>query len=128
VRFKRRLLVGTILWGTHPIGANIFSAYCQIHKYEKRIHSTLSRRNRIMTKDPLTSTREALIKDTDHLKQDAGQLVKDVKKHATAHVDAVKDKVNDTFDSARNCVKEHPLKVVSVAFVIGFLLGTFRRK
>ena len=128
MRFKRRLLVGTILWGTHPIGANIFSAYCQIHKYEKRIHSTLSHRNRLMTKDPLTSTREALIKDTDHLKRDAGHIVEDVKKHASAHVDAVKDRVNDAFDMARDCVKEHPLKVVSVAFFIGFLIGTFRRK
>jgi ElaB/YqjD/DUF883 family membrane-anchored ribosome-binding protein len=81
-----------------------------------------------MTKDPLTSTREALIKDTDHLKQDAGQLVKDVKKHASAHVDAVKDKVNDTFDLARNFAKEHPLKLAGTAFFIGFLIGTFRRK
>ena len=81
-----------------------------------------------MTNDNITSTRHALIKDTDHLKQDAGQLVEDVKKHASAHVDAVKDKVNDTFDSARDCVKEHPLKVVSVAFLVGFLIGTFRRK
>ena len=81
-----------------------------------------------MTNDNITSTRESLIKDTDHLKQDAGQLIKDVKKHASAHVDAVKDKVSDTFDSARNFVKEHPLKVVSVALLVGFLFGTFRRK
>ena len=81
-----------------------------------------------MTKDTLTSTREALIKDTDHLKRDAGHIVEDVKKHASAHVDAVKDKVNDAFDRARDCVKEHPLKVVSVALLIGFLIGTFRRK
>jgi ElaB/YqjD/DUF883 family membrane-anchored ribosome-binding protein len=81
-----------------------------------------------MTNDKLTSTRETLIKDTEHLKQDAGQIVEDVKKHASAHVDAVKDRVNDTFDIARDCVKEHPLKVVSVALLIGFLIGTFRRK
>jgi ElaB/YqjD/DUF883 family membrane-anchored ribosome-binding protein len=81
-----------------------------------------------MIKDAITSTRDALIKDTDHLKQDAGQIVEDVKKHASAHVDAVKDKVNDTFDLARNCVKEHPLKLAAGALVIGFLIGTFRRK
>ena len=81
-----------------------------------------------MTKDPLTSTREALIKDTDHLKRDAGHIVEDVKKHASAHVDAVKDKVNDTFDLARNFAKEHPLKLAGTAFFIGFLIGTFRRK
>ena len=81
-----------------------------------------------MIKDALTSTREALIKDTDHLKRDAGQIVQDVKKHASAHVDAVKDKVNDTLDLARNCAKDHPLKLVAGALLIGFLIGTFRRK
>ena len=81
-----------------------------------------------MTNNNIGSTRDALIKDTDHLKQDAGKLVKDAKRHASAHVDAVKDKMNDTFDYARDCVKEHPLKVVSVALLIGFFIGTFRRK
>ena len=81
-----------------------------------------------MTNDNITSTRETLIKDADHLKQDAGQIVEDVKKHASAHVDAVKDKVNDTFDLARNCVKDHPLKLVVGALLIGFLIGAFRRK
>lgn len=81
-----------------------------------------------MTKDTLTSTRDALIKDTDHLKQDAGHIVEDVKRHASAHVDAVKDKVNDAFDLARNCVKEYPLKLVAGALLFGFLVGTFRRK
>jgi ElaB/YqjD/DUF883 family membrane-anchored ribosome-binding protein len=81
-----------------------------------------------MTKDTLTSTRDALVKDTDHLKRDAGQIVEDVKKHASAHVDAVKEKVNDTFDLARNCVKEHPLKLLAGALLVGFLVGTFRRK
>jgi ElaB/YqjD/DUF883 family membrane-anchored ribosome-binding protein len=81
-----------------------------------------------MTKDTVTSTRETLIKDTDHLKQDAGKIVEDVRKHASAHVDAVKDKVSDTFDLARNCVKDHPLKLVAGAFFLGFLAGTFRRK
>jgi len=81
-----------------------------------------------MTKDTLTSTRDAIIKDTDHLKRDAGQIVEDVKKHASAHVEAVKDKVNDTFDLARNFAKEHPLKLAATAFFVGFIIGTFRRK
>ena len=81
-----------------------------------------------MTKDTLTSTRDAIIKDTDHLKRDAGQIVEDVKKHASAHVEAVKDKVNDTFDLARNFAKEHPLKLVAAALFVGFIIGTFRRK
>jgi len=81
-----------------------------------------------MTKDTLASTRDALIKDTDHLKRDAGQIVQDVKKHASAHVDAVKDKANDTFDLARDFAKEHPLKLVAAALFVGFIIGTFRRK
>ena len=81
-----------------------------------------------MTKDTLTSTHDALIKDTDHLKRDAGQIVEDVKKHAVAHVDAVKDQANDTFDLARDFAKEHPLKLAAAAFFIGFIIGTFRRK
>jgi len=81
-----------------------------------------------MTNNTITSTRETLIKDADHLKQDAGQIVEDIKKHASAHVDSVKDKVNDTFDLARDCVKEHPLKLIAGALLIGFLIGTFRRK
>ena len=81
-----------------------------------------------MTNDKITSTRETLIKDTNHLRQDAGQIVEDVKNHAHAHVDAVKYKVNDTFDLARDYVKERPFHVAAVAFFIGFLIGTFRRK
>jgi hypothetical protein len=81
-----------------------------------------------MTQDTITSTRDALIKDADHLKQDAGQIVEDIKKHASAHVDAVKDKVTDTFDLVRNCAKEHVFKLAAAAFVVGFLMGTFRRK
>ena len=81
-----------------------------------------------MTNNTITSTRETLIKDADHLKQDAGKIVEDVKNHASAHVDAVKDKVNDTFDLARKCVNEHPLKLVAGALLLGFLIGTFRRK
>ena len=81
-----------------------------------------------MTKHSTTSTHDALIKDTDHLKQDAGRIVEDVKKHASAHVDALKDKASDVFDLARNCAKEHPLKLVAAALFVGFLIGTFRRK
>jgi len=81
-----------------------------------------------MIKDTISSTRQSLIKDSHHLTQDAEQIVNDVKKHASAHVDAVKDKFNDAFDLARTTVKEHPLKVISGALLIGFLIGTFRRK
>lgn len=81
-----------------------------------------------MTNDKIASTRETLINDTDTLKQDAAKIVDDVKKHATAHVDVVKDRMNHALDMSRNCIQGHPLKVVSGAFLIGFLIGTFRRK
>jgi hypothetical protein len=54
-----------------------------------------------MNKDTLTSTRNALIKDTSDFKRDAGQIVEDVKKHASSHVEAVKTKASDLFDLAR---------------------------
>lgn len=69
-----------------------------------------------------------LIKDTDHLKKDAGKVVEDVKKHAYAHVDVVKDRVKDTFDLARDFVKERPFHLAAAALFIGFLIGTLRRK
>jgi len=81
-----------------------------------------------MTNDKITDTREMLIKDTDQLTKDAGKVVEGVKKHAFAHVDAVKDKANDTFDLARSFAKEHPLKLAAAALFIGFIIGTFRRK
>lgn len=81
-----------------------------------------------MTNDKITSTRETLINDTDTLKRDAAQIVDDVKNHAYAHVDVVKDKVNNTFDQAHDYVKERPFHVAAIALFIGFLIGTFRRK
>jgi ElaB/YqjD/DUF883 family membrane-anchored ribosome-binding protein len=81
-----------------------------------------------MTNDKITSTRETLINDTSHLKRDAVKIVDDVKKHAYAHVDVAKDTVNDAFNQAHDYVKERPFRVAAIAFVIGFLIGTFRRK
>jgi len=81
-----------------------------------------------MTNDKITNTRETLIKDTDTLKQDAGQVVEDIKKHAYAHVDVVKDSVNNTFDLAHDYVKERPFHLAAAALFIGFLIGRFRRK
>ncbi len=81
-----------------------------------------------MTNNKITDTRETLIKDIDHLKKDTGRVVEDVKKHASAHVDVVKDRVKDTFDLARDIVKERPLHFAAAALLVGFLIGTFRRK
>ena len=81
-----------------------------------------------MTKDTVTNTRNAIIKDTDHLNRDAGQIIEDVKKHGAALVDAVRDKANDMFDLAHDFAKEHPLKLAAAALFIGFVIGTFLRK
>jgi ElaB/YqjD/DUF883 family membrane-anchored ribosome-binding protein len=81
-----------------------------------------------MTNDKIATTRETLINDTDTLKRDAAQIVDDVKKHAYAHVDVVKDSVNDTFELARNYVKERPFHIAAIALFIGFVIGRFRRK
>jgi len=94
VRIEREIQAAfavELSYGYTPIGANIFSAYVRFINMKAHPFN-LSHRNRLMTKDPLTSTREALIKDTDHLKRDAGHIVENVKKHASAHVDAVKDR------------------------------------
>jgi hypothetical protein len=81
-----------------------------------------------MTKDTVTNTRNAIIKDTDHLKRDTGQIIEDVKKHGVAHVDAVRDKANDAFDLSLDFAKKHPLKLATAAFFTGIVIGTIRRK
>ena len=81
-----------------------------------------------MTKDTVISTRNAIIKDADHLKRDAGQIIEDVKKHASAHVNALTGTANDTFDLVRDFAKEHPLKLAAAALFVGFIIGSFRRK
>jgi ElaB/YqjD/DUF883 family membrane-anchored ribosome-binding protein len=81
-----------------------------------------------MINHPIADTRETLIKDTDLLKKDAGKIVEDVKRHAYAHVDVVKTQMKDTFDLARDFVKERPFQFAVAALFIGFLIGTFHRK
>lgn len=81
-----------------------------------------------MTKDTLTNVCDSLLKEADHLKRDAGQIIGEVTKQASAQVDTAKHKANDTFDLARNCAREHPLKIAAAALFIGFIIGAFRRK
>jgi ElaB/YqjD/DUF883 family membrane-anchored ribosome-binding protein len=81
-----------------------------------------------MTNDQITRTRETLIKDTGTLKQDAGLVIEDVKKHASAHIDVVKQKTKNMFDTTCEYVKEHPFRLGAAALFVGFLVGAFRRK
>ncbi len=87
-----------------------------------------SHQNSLMINEKINNTRETLMTDVDALKRDAGQIVADVKNHAQAHVDVVKDEVRDTFDRALDYVKERPFHVAAVSLFVGFLVGAFRRK
>jgi len=81
-----------------------------------------------MTNDKISTTRETLINDTDALKRDAAQIVDDVKKHAYAHVDVVKDRVTNTFDQARDYAKKRPFHVAAIALFIGFFIWKISSK
>ena len=70
-----------------------------------------------------SKTRDVLLKDVDKLKQDAVQVAKDVRNHATAHVDETKQRVNDTLQNFQNELTTHPFTVLGVGFALGFLFG-----
>ena len=68
-------------------------------------------------------TRDVLVKDVDKLKKDAVQVVQDVRKHATAHVDETKQRVSDTIQSVQDNLTAHPLTLLGIGFFFGFLFG-----
>jgi ElaB/YqjD/DUF883 family membrane-anchored ribosome-binding protein len=70
-----------------------------------------------------SQTREALLKDVDKLKRNAGQVVQDVKDHASAHVDETRQRVTDTLQSVRESVTDQPLALLGIGFVAGLLIG-----
>jgi ElaB/YqjD/DUF883 family membrane-anchored ribosome-binding protein len=81
-----------------------------------------------MENNHLTSqTRETLTKDVNNLKRDARQIADDVKKHAVAHVDETKQRINDTIDFVRNYATTHPFALLGFGVVFGFILGRRRR-
>ena len=81
-----------------------------------------------MENDKITNTRETLVKDADDLKRNVGKVAQDVKEHATAHVDFVKDHANDTYQQLSNYARENPIQVVAGAFVLGFVIASWRRR
>jgi ElaB/YqjD/DUF883 family membrane-anchored ribosome-binding protein len=81
-----------------------------------------------MESDEITKTRAALSKDTTALKRDINKIATDVKDHATAHVDFVKDKAGDTFERVSDYARENPLHLVVAAFALGLFIGFTRRK
>jgi ElaB/YqjD/DUF883 family membrane-anchored ribosome-binding protein len=75
-----------------------------------------------------SKTREALLKDVDKLKQNAVQVVQDVRNHANAHVDATKQRVTDVVTATRENFLAHPMSLVGVGFAFGLLLGLKLRR
>ena len=73
-------------------------------------------------------TRQALVHDVAELKRNATQVAQDVREHASAHVDATKQRVSDTFLTVKESVTSHPFSLLGIGFVLGFLFGfRFRR-
>ena len=81
-----------------------------------------------MTNSTTSKTRAALLHDVDKLKHNAVQVAEDVREHATAHVDATKQRVTDAFQNVREDVLNRPLFLVGVGLVLGLLLGSRLRR
>jgi ElaB/YqjD/DUF883 family membrane-anchored ribosome-binding protein len=81
-----------------------------------------------MESDKITKTRDTLTKDTAALKRDVNKIATDVKDHATAHVDYVKDKASATLERVSDYTRENPLILIAGAFALGLVIGFTRRK
>ncbi len=60
-------------------------------------------------------------------KDQVGQLGQDVADHAAAHVENAKAKAMDTYGYFREYGSEHPVTVLAIGFVAGFLFAMYRR-
>jgi ElaB/YqjD/DUF883 family membrane-anchored ribosome-binding protein len=72
---------------------------------------------------PSTETRNALVKDVDKLKEDVTQVAKDVRNHATARLDEVRQSVNDNVEAFQQTLTSHPLTLLGIGFAFGFFFG-----
>lgn len=68
-------------------------------------------------------TRDALVKDVENLKKNAAQVVQDVREHANAHVDETKKRVTDTIQGMQKSMTTHPVALLGIGLLIGFLFG-----
>jgi len=75
-----------------------------------------------------TKTREALLHDVDKLKTTAFKVADDVRNHANAHVNQVKARATDTFETVHDTLTTHPLALVGVGFFFGMLFGLRLRR
>ncbi len=70
-----------------------------------------------------TKTGGALVQDVDRLKQNAARVVRDVREHASAHVEETRQRMTDTFDTVRERLAANPLYLIGFGFALGLLLG-----
>jgi ElaB/YqjD/DUF883 family membrane-anchored ribosome-binding protein len=75
-----------------------------------------------------SETAEALAKDVKRLKKDVAQLTADAKAHGQAHVDDVRQRVNDAFASVQAQLAANPLAVLGIGLALGFIFGRRRRR
>jgi ElaB/YqjD/DUF883 family membrane-anchored ribosome-binding protein len=73
------------------------------------------------------ATREALIKDVDKLKRNTVQIVHDVQDHANAQVDETKKRINDSLQTVRDSITQHPFAVLGIGLAVGFFFGLRHR-
>ena len=81
-----------------------------------------------MQNHTVSQTRETLVKDIGKLKDNANQVALDVKTHAHAHVDEVKQRFTDTYVTTKEYFTSHPLSLLGAGFVVGLLFGLRLRR
>jgi ElaB/YqjD/DUF883 family membrane-anchored ribosome-binding protein len=81
-----------------------------------------------MESKEISQTHDALVSDTAKLKKSVSKVAEDVKDHATAHVNFVKDKATDTIEKIADYARENPLHIAAGAFALGLFIGFTRRK
>jgi ElaB/YqjD/DUF883 family membrane-anchored ribosome-binding protein len=70
-----------------------------------------------------SETRQTLVNDVDKLKRNAVQVAQDVRDHASAHVGETKQRVTDTYVTARETLTDNPLAILGIGFVLGLIVG-----
>jgi ElaB/YqjD/DUF883 family membrane-anchored ribosome-binding protein len=56
--------------------------------------------------------------------QKLSAMLEEVKEYAKKGIDTVKDKVPDTFEQTRECIKKNPIQSVIISLALGFIIGS----
>jgi ElaB/YqjD/DUF883 family membrane-anchored ribosome-binding protein len=51
-------------------------------------------------------------------------MYEEIKEYSKKGIDTVKEKVPDTFDQARECIKKSPIQSVIISLAVGFIIGS----